>query len=108
MKVVIRIRAGAKRPIRADLRPNREVARVVSAAVLPLGLLSFLVCGWRWAFELGWTGAFLVSDGMLSHWQVWFVAGTLAQTVAVGLRRYAGPEGSDAVTDAELLRKQLP
>jgi hypothetical protein len=105
MKVVIRIR-GRESRIRKG-RPNRSLALLASTAAWPLGLACFFACAWRWAFDLGWIGRFLILDGLFSHWQVWFVAGSLWQILAVAVKRYAeGP--SDPVTPAKLLRKELP
>jgi hypothetical protein len=109
MKVILRLR-GAESYLGRD-RPNRGLAAVGSAAVLPLGLLCFAVCAWRWTFELGWVGTFLASDGVLSHWQVWFLAGTVWQTLAILLKRYSEPgedSPSNAIAAPKLLRKELP
>ncbi len=34
---------------------------------------------WRLTSDLGWTGEFVIPDGILSHWQVW-----MAMTIATG------------------------
>jgi hypothetical protein len=110
MRVVIRI-TGSEKSLREDRRPNRGLAALAAAVFWPFGVVCFLVCGWRWAFDLDWTARFLIDEGVFSHWQPWFVAGTLWQVLAVTLRRYAeGGEAaaSDAVAAAELLRKELP
>jgi len=105
MRVIIRIRGPEERKLRADARPNRVLAALGSAAVAPLALVCFLLCGWRWMMDLGLIGRFVVGEGFWSHWQVWFAGGVLFQGLAAGLGRYAG---SDAVAGAELLRKELP
>ena len=107
MRVVVRIR-GEERRLRPDGQPNRSLAGLASAAIWPLALLCFCLCGWRWAVDLGWLGQPLGNEGILSHWQVWFVAGALWQALAVALKRYAEAGGSDAVARPELLRKELP
>ncbi len=28
---------------------------------------------WRLSSDLGWTGAFAISSGLFSHWQVWSI-----------------------------------
>ncbi len=28
---------------------------------------------WRLGADLGWTGAFAISNGIFSHWQVWSI-----------------------------------
>ena len=35
---------------------------------------------WRIGTDLGWTGDFVFSDGLLSHWQVWIGAAIRCST----------------------------
>ena len=105
MVVVIRIR-GVETKLRDDGRPNRGLALLGSALAWPLGVVCFFLCAWRWAFDLRWIGLFLVSSGVFSHWQVWFMLGMTWQVLAVSLKRY-GEGTSDAVAPAELLRKEV-
>lgn len=105
MRVVVRIQ-GTERKLRRDWRPNRGLALLGSALAWPLGVVCFFLCAWRWAFDLTWVGLFLVTGGVFSHWQVWFVLGMTWQVLAMTLKRY-GEETSDAVAAAELLRKEV-
>ena len=110
MRVIVRIQAREKK-LREDGRPNRGLAALGSAITAPMALVSFFLCAWRWAVDLEWFPGFLVAEGMLSHWQMWFVSGTVWQALAVMLRRYAESgeaDGSEAVASAEFLRKELP
>ena len=109
MRVAIRIRTAPERQIRRNRRPNRGLARIAASICLPAALVCFLVCAWRWSYDLAWTSRFVVADGLLSHWQVWFVAGTVLQVIAIRLSRYADAESplrasdSDPVAHPELL-----
>jgi hypothetical protein len=61
--------------------------------MLPMALTSFLMCAWRWAYELTWVGRFPVASGrLLSHWQIWFFCGVLWQTGAVKLWHYGSAQ----------------
>ena len=61
--------------------------------MLPMALASFLMCAWRWAYELTWVSRFpIVSGRLLSHWQIWFLLGVLWQTAAVKLWHYGSAE----------------
>ena len=72
-------------------RPNRHLALLGSSLLLPLSLFCFLICVWRWCYELAWTPEFLVVDGVLSHWQVWCFGGVALHVLAVRLGRYGEP-----------------
>ncbi len=64
------------------------------SGLLTLAWVSCLMLAlWRLTSDLGWTESFVISEGILSHWQVW-----LALTIAFGLaglrlnRYLQGPE----------------
>ena len=44
---------------------------------------------WRLAADLNWTGAFAISQGIFSHWQVWMAVAVGVQFGAFLLHRYA-------------------
>lgn len=100
MRVVARIHTKPEVCIRRDRKPNRHLAAIGGSMALSLALLCFLVCAWRWSYELSWTSRFLVTGGVLSHWQVWFLAGGLLQALAVKLAHYAEPRPKPASSDA--------
>jgi len=83
------------RPIRQEQDRNRTVDQLTpeelvqgithvlnpaSAFLLALGL-------WRLGSDLGLTSAFVVSEGILSHWQVWIAAAGALQALGSTLRR---------------------
>ena len=92
MRIIVRIRTSPERRVRRSRRPNRRLAHLGAALAVPVALFCFFVCGWRWGYDLGWTRRFLNLEGILSHWQIWFVAGGLLQLLAVRLARYAEPD----------------
>jgi hypothetical protein len=89
MRLVVRIRTAGEKAIVPGRRPNRRLALLGAMLLGPLALFCFFVCLWRWSYELSWTREFLVAEGALTHWQVWFVAGGVLQGLAMLLARYA-------------------
>ena len=47
---------------------------------------------WRLAADLGDTSQFPITNGLFSHWQVWFAAAGMVQFVAMVLNRYGKAE----------------
>lgn len=92
MRIIVRIRTAPEKTIVRHRRPNRRLASATASLLLPVALFCFAVCLWRWSYDLSWTGQFLVSNGLFSHWQSWFLMGGVLQILAVKLARYAGPE----------------
>lgn len=54
----------------------------------PAAVLSFALGIWRLGCDLNWTGRFAISEGVFSHWQVWFALAVVLQTCASILNRY--------------------
>ncbi|HZU24664.1 MAG TPA: hypothetical protein VFA04_04030 [Bryobacteraceae bacterium] len=69
---------------------SRSVASLIAFTLRPIAV-AVLACGmWRLGIDLGWTQDFFVSQGLLSHWQVW-IAMSLALYFAAGfLSRLTG------------------
>lgn len=88
MVVRIRLRFGTGTG-RAN-RGNRQTALVLSSLMTPVALMAWVLGGWRLAADLKWTGAFAITDGVFSHWQVWFAAAIMVQFAAFLLHRLAG------------------
>ena len=51
--------------------PYQEVARMTPMLLSPLAVIAGLMACWRFGSDIGWSDTFVVSDGLLSHWQVW-------------------------------------
>lgn len=67
--MVIRIRLRTRHSI-VDLQS--QIALGLAALFAPSALLAFTICFWSFAAELGLVGAFYVTTGVFSHWQIWF------------------------------------
>jgi hypothetical protein len=61
--------------------------------------MAWVLAGWRIAADLKWTGAFAITNGMFSHWQVWIAAAIAVQFAAFLLHRYAAGEEDGEVFD---------
>ena len=59
------------------------LAALVAVSCLMLAL-------WRLTSDLGWTGEFVISAGLLSHWQVWMAITIAFGAIGVRLARYGG------------------
>jgi len=86
MRIVLRFPKEGKEP---GASPLRKLALLGFSLLSPAALLCFAVCLWRWSYELSWAAQFPVVDGVLSHWQSWFVAGGALLIFAVAMARYA-------------------
>jgi hypothetical protein len=93
--MLVRIRVG--RP-QVPYAPNApEVALAFASLLIPSALLAFTLALWNIAADLRWTGRFLVSTGVLSHWQVWFCVAAFLLVFARLLDRYGAAERSEIV-----------
>jgi len=52
---------------------TQEATNLVAAFLTPAAVLAAVLAFWRLGADLGWTGAFAISNGLFSHWQVWMV-----------------------------------
>ncbi len=92
MRVVIRLRRARRRKVEPEQTPNRRLATGAAGLLCALGVNGFALCVWRWAADLDVLGSFPFSQGVFSHWQVWFGAGLIFQMFAALLSHYArGP-----------------
>jgi hypothetical protein len=87
--MVVRIRLTRTRATEGTRRKNARTARL-AAIVLTLVAICLASFGaWRIAEDLGWGGAFVISQGLFSHWQVWIAGAVFAQWGAWKLLAYA-------------------
>lgn len=91
MTVRIRLQIGPK--ISKAKGKNRNVALAIAALVTPGTLLAFVFAVWRMSADLGFTAQFPITEGLLSHWQVWLAIAVVSQFFTSMLNRY-GREGS--------------
>ncbi len=82
MTVRIRLRLG-----HSLLRRSAKVASAMAAVLTPAAVMAFVLGAWRLCADLKWTGEFVISQGVFSHWQVWLAMAGLLQTCAAVLNR---------------------
>ncbi len=89
--MVVKIRLGAGPKVRQKQRKNQHLALALAALLTPAAVMAIVLAFWRLAADLKATGAFPISDGLFSHWQVWLVAAAMLQSSAMVLNRYGNP-----------------
>lgn len=67
------------------------VASLVAYLLRPLALVAAALGVWRLSADLGWTGAFFITHGLFSHFQVWIALAIGLHFVTVALDRSVRP-----------------
>ncbi len=87
MRVVIRLGRGPK----VTKRPgkNSRIA-LLGASLMTMGAICLASMGlWRVSVDVDLAGDFVFTEGLLSHWQIWFAAAALTQYGAWRLNEHA-------------------
>jgi hypothetical protein len=50
---------------------SQQAANFIAVFLDPTALLALVFGLWRFGVDLGWTGSFVIGQGLFSHWQVW-------------------------------------
>jgi hypothetical protein len=85
--MVLRIRLQRGRPIQHKPGKNRHVASALSALLVPVALMAYVLGFWRVASDMGLAGEFPFA-GLFSHWQVWIPLGALLHLGSASLKKY--------------------
>lgn len=67
---------------------QRGLALATAALLTPAALVTFVLCIWSLAADLGWAGTFGIRNGVFSRWQTWLLVSVLLQAVSLILNRY--------------------
>ena len=67
----------------------REGWSLAGLLLTPVAVAAGALAAWRFGVDAGWTRAFFISDGFLSHRQVWSAFAISAEACACGLRQDA-------------------
>jgi hypothetical protein len=89
--MVIKVRFPQGAPVGQNLRKNAPAAGALGALTMMFAISCLMLAMWRLTSDMGWTGAFVIADGFLSHWQVWLAAALGFGYVAMRLVRYGRP-----------------
>lgn len=73
-------------------KASQETAPVLGFLLTPVALAGYVMAFWRILSDLGWVGAFFISSGLLSHWQVWLAFAIGCQMLASYLNRFGRPD----------------
>jgi uncharacterized RDD family membrane protein YckC len=88
----IRIRFGAGPRVYRKEGKNRHLAAAAAALLTPAAVMAAILGVWRICADIGLTGAFAISSGLFSHWQVWLAIAAGLEFVAMLLNRYGVKE----------------
>ena len=64
---------------------QKQFANLLIILLTPASLIALVFALWRFSADLGWTGAFVISDGFFSHWQVWMALAVALKLAASSL-----------------------
>ena len=79
--------------VRAFRTNTHVMAPLFHYLLTPVALVAYVLAGWRLGADLNWTGAFFISKGLFSHWQVWLAIAIATQLTAS--RVAPGADGHD-------------
>jgi hypothetical protein len=68
---------------------NRHVAAGAAALLSPAAVVAAVLGVWRIAADIGLAGAFAITEGLFSHWQVWLAVAAVLQLLSILLNRYS-------------------
>ncbi|MGC8792777.1 MAG: hypothetical protein ACP5U2_05240 [Bryobacteraceae bacterium] len=92
MIVRIRVRRAARR---GSPRWDRRLAQAAGALLTPAAAVALALAFWRLGADLQLTARFVITHGILSHWQAWLLIALALQGLGSLLARYgAGPRSS--------------
>jgi len=63
--------------------------KLLGLLLTPVAVAAGALAAWRLGVDAGWTSAFFIPVGFLSHWQVWCAFAISAEVCAWSLRRGA-------------------
>jgi hypothetical protein len=65
----------------------KHAVLAVLALLTPLAVIALAFGMWRFGSDIGWTGDFIISNGLFSHWQVWIALAAALHVFASRLSR---------------------
>jgi len=73
----------------------------LSGLVMLLAFSCLMLAVWRLTSDLGWTQEFVISDGFLSHWQVWMALTIAIGAVGMRLNKFSQPIAPEQLGQSE-------
>jgi hypothetical protein len=90
MRVKIRLNHGPQ--LRPKNRKNQHVALALASLLTPVAVTACVMAFWRLVADFKSTGAFPISSGLFSHWQVWLAGAAVLQIGSILLNRYGNSQ----------------
>lgn len=91
--MLVRIRFGKGSKVEREGPKNRRVAMAFASFLTPAAVMAAALGTWRLAEDVRWASAFVIRQGLFSHWQVWFAFAAVLQTGSHLLNRYGRQVG---------------
>jgi hypothetical protein len=86
--MVVRILFGRGLRVQRKKGKNRRAALALGSLLTPAAVMASALGVWRLASDIKIAGAFAISKGVFSHWQVWMACAFVLQRCAWMLNRY--------------------
>jgi hypothetical protein len=86
------VRIQVNRRLMGDEFAFQDLALAASSILVPAALIASTIAFWGFAAELNWTNEFFISQGFLSHWQIWLASAGVLLGFARLLKGYAEPD----------------
>jgi hypothetical protein len=96
--MVVRIRLRFGQEAAAGNLSRQSLVVAAASLMTPLSLMAWALGIWRLAAGMKWTGEFAITEGIFSHWQVWFAVAILVQFAAFLLSRLVHPSDNSSDT----------
>jgi len=72
------------------LELGRQLPNIFVALLTPAALVALAMGLWRVSEDLDWAGAFPITSGFFSHWQVWIALSVALKILSSGLLAWDG------------------
>ncbi len=86
--MIVRLRLQTGPRIRKAQGKNRHVVSAIAALMWPAVLIAYVLGFWALGAQIRVAGAFAISRGVFSHWQVWLAAALSLHMATMMLTRY--------------------
>jgi|SRR5713226_7430825 hypothetical protein len=86
MRVRIRLSHGPR--VHSKKRKNQHIALALASLLTPAAVTASVLAFWRLTADFKATGAFPITSGLFSHWQVWLAGAVTLQLASILLNRY--------------------
>ena len=112
--MVVRIRLARSNGSELKSQKSRHFVLAFAALLQPAAVMAGVLAFWRFGADLQWTREFAISNGLLSHWQVWFAIFVVLQGSVILLNRFGrsvpkapASEPTTGETASALLKSRL-